>query len=97
MLKQLLALSLFVLVGCDQRSTYEQKLDTAVPERTEILVKVHLYQSSAELEKVAGTHRFAMSKWSPNDNICDIWVKQGDTKSLGHEMQHCIFGSWHPE
>lgn len=97
-MRKLAALALaLALVGCDQRSTYEKSLETAKPERTEIQVVVHLYQNTAELEKVVGTHRFAMSKWSPNDNRCDIYVKQGDTKSLGHEMQHCIFGSWHPE
>lgn len=92
-----LLLLAFALAGCDQRSIYEKKLDTANPERTEIQVFVHLYQDNVELQKVIGTRRYALSKWSPNDNRCDIWVKQGDTKSLGHEMQHCIFGSWHPE
>lgn len=86
-----------ILFGCGPKPDYEAALKTAIPERTKIEVHVHLFQSVRDLEKVVGPTRHAMAKWSPNDNRCDIYIKQGDTKSLGHEMQHCIFGSWHPE
>jgi hypothetical protein len=80
-----------VLLGCDNAPERTKELNRSVIE-----LRVHSYPSKSELQKVIGK-RTGMAKWSPNDNICDIYIVDWDFSTAGHELHHCMYGRFHAE
>jgi hypothetical protein len=83
--------TLLLLDGCDKYPKPNKELD-----RKEIVLKVHSFSSKSELQRVIGK-RSGMAKWSPDDNICDIYIVDWDFNTAGHELHHCMYGSFHAE
>lgn len=79
-------------------------------ERTEIKLSVKLFDNERELNQyivdnfnVKDANRLGFSKWYLDDvnNECTIYVVRGTKTSLqstyGHEIMHCIYGTYHKE
>lgn len=102
---RLLFISLIVLLlgsclGEKQEAEYE---------RTKIELHVHLFDNKQKLSsyvnenfEVVEVTRSGFARWWKDDpkNECHIYVVRGlsrEENSYGHELQHCIYGSFHKE
>lgn len=93
--------AVIALTACgDQEMTKKDFDRTGKPQK----ITVFEYKTQAELMKSytarAGRgepEHLGWSEWSPTDEAwgCEIHVIEGDTKTLGHEMKHCLFGQFH--
>lgn len=76
----------------------------------DLIITVKLYETQKELinarveiepsfDKRQNLQGFAI--WSPNDNVCAIYtlkprrIDDDRTTTLGHEMLHCLIGTYH--
>lgn len=78
-------------------------------ERTQIELHVHLFDTERELNdhvnksyKVSPATRSGFAKWWKPDpkNECHVYLVRGlkaQERNYGHELQHCIYGSFHKE
>ena len=107
MLKYILGFAVMALtiVACsdNQKTNIVKQLDR---EGQPLVVTVHFYSTEKELKQALQRYNPAeglqgMAIWSESDNECAIHtlaIKRIDdeaTKTLGHEMLHCIYGSYH--
>lgn len=94
-----------VLIACSDlgNSQVIKQLDR---EGQPVIVTVYFYDTQKELKQALQRYNPAdglqgMAIWSESDNECTIHtlaIKRVDdeaTKTLGHEMLHCIYGSYH--
>lgn len=84
----LLTTSLF-LVGCGKPKHEDFQ-------KTEIELKINVYDTEEQLKREVGD-KLGQAIWSPNDNKCEIWIVKWDMKTTGHELHHCMYGSFHKE
>jgi hypothetical protein len=93
-----------LLVGCS-KPPMKQDLN-----RENETLEIHFFTFSNELEMIEDLRNkgyevpnelLGFSVWSPQDNKCEVYhvtPKYTDdirTKTLGHEVAHCIYGSFH--
>jgi len=81
-----------LLFSCLPQSTTRQEFNR---EKT-VITRYHVYENKRELQKVTGK-KSGQAVWSPNDQICDVYLVRWDFESTGHEIHHCLYGSFHKE
>jgi hypothetical protein len=98
------AIAAFLIVACGERKpNIVKQLDR---EGKPTIVTVHFYENERELKQAMQRYNppeglQGMAIWSESDAVCTIHtlaVKRVDdeaTRTLGHEMLHCIYGSFH--
>lgn len=82
--------ALLALVGCDNLQPKFEKTSKKLE------VTVITYKNKQEAMAALGGRR-GMAVWSPNDNKCTIHFVAGDMETAGHELHHCLYGSFHLE
>jgi hypothetical protein len=102
----LFAIILPLLAACE-RSSLTGDLDRS---GKELQITVHFYKNQKDLNTALDAARenwkrkkglIGQAVWSPDDNKCVIYALQprtvddSNTKTLGHEMLHCIYGTYH--
>jgi len=65
-------------------------------QKTEIELKINVYDTEEQLQREVGD-KIGQARWSPDDNKCEIWIVKWDMETAGHELHHCMFGSFHKE
>jgi len=76
-------------------------------ESQELLITVHVYKNQKSLIKGTAKyntkHQVGLTVWNNIDNKCDIHViRPKNIESLhdetwGHELRHCVYGTFHKE
>lgn len=81
---------MLALIACMENSPKFNKTTKVIE------LHVQTYATRAEaLKSLEGRRGIAI--WSPGDNKCEISFVAGDMETAGHELHHCIYGSFHPE
>jgi len=85
-----LAAATFLFVGCEPKTP-------KFPAKTQVveLTVVTYHHKDAIMRALEG--RIGMAVWSPNDNKCEVHFVAGDMVTAGHELHHCLYGSFHEE
>lgn len=111
-MKKFIAIGLAILLGpvlvlsacSDSNGTSK-----AQHERTEIVLKVKLFDTKRELNEYINSNfdlspvtRSGLARWYEPDptNECTVYLVRGfqnEERTYGHELQHCIYGAFHKE
>lgn len=105
----IIALVIILVGGCQDRGKPIQQ--TQYWESQPFTLTVHLYESSRQISREYhrlygddGKERYGFAVWYPNDNECVIHTlelkyqnEKFKMETTGHELYHCIYGSYHPE
>lgn len=81
---------LLALVGCDNLQPKFEKTTKNIE------LTIITYKNVKEAAEALDGRR-GMAVWSPNDNKCTVHFVAGDMYTAGHELHHCIYGSFHLE
>jgi len=70
-------------------------------------ITVHVYKNQKNLlkatKKYNSTNQIGLAVWNNKDNNCDIFVikpsgiKSNQDETWGHELRHCVYGTYHKE
>ena len=74
--------------------------------RTHIDLRINLYSNKTEMTRALNkkfprlyTNPEGVAAWDTVTNKCEIYVvepkKPFDISTWGHELLHCVYGSWH--
>lgn len=78
------------LAGCSKKEPKFEKTTKTIE------LTIVIYSSEREaVQELDG--RVGMAVWSPNDNKCTVHFAAGDMETAGHELHHCVYGSFHSE
>ncbi len=93
-----LVLSLLLLGGC-------ARAPVPLPERTEMVLKVELFETEELLNEYISIHypgeepTLGFAMWYIDETECTVYLVRSirDERTYGHELMHCIYGAYHEE
>ena len=105
----LITILLSIIAGCNPAPNIDKSFDRS-GQVMEIVVHTHtsqkvmydaLYLRTGINYKESGLQGLAI--WSNSDNLCEVYIVEPkrindiNSNTLGHEMLHCLYGTYHKE
>lgn len=93
----------FFIYGCSEGTVNNEVKGDLNRVDTPLEITVHVFDNQYALkkatEKYKTTKQVGFTVWTLTDNTCHIYVVKGrkQFETWGHELAHCVYGTFHEE